>query len=162
MTINTADLCDAHESSISVADPLFQDFGGIESFHGKITTVRCFEDNSLIREALKSPGASQVLVVNGGGSMRRALVGDLLAQAGAENQWAGIVVFGCIRDSRIISTIQIGCKALATTPLKTEKKGAGEKDVLVRFANVDFIPGHFLYADKDGIIVSAKDLITNP
>ena len=162
MTINTADLCDAHESSISVADPLFQDFGGIESFHGKITTVRCFEDNSLIREALKSPGASQVLVVNGGGSMRRALVGDLLAQAGAENQWAGIVVFGCIRDSRVISTIQIGCKALATTPLKTEKKGAGEKDVLVRFANVDFIPGHFLYADKDGIIVSAKDLITNP
>ena len=162
MTISTADLCDAHESSISVADPLFQDFGGIESFHGKITTVRCFEDNSLVREALKSPGASQVLVVDGEGSMCRALVGDLLAQAGAENQWAGIVVFGCIRDSRVISTIQIGCKALATTPLKTEKKGAGEKDVLVRFANVDFIPGHFLYADKDGIIVSAKDLITHP
>ncbi|MCY4421191.1 MAG: ribonuclease E activity regulator RraA [Gammaproteobacteria bacterium] len=161
MIVNTADLCDAHEPSVSVAEPLFQDFGGIESFHGKIATVRCFEDNSLVREALRSPGARQVLVVDGGGSRRRALVGDLLAQAGADNQWAGIIVFGCIRDSHVISTIQIGCKALATIPLKTEKKGAGEKDIPVRFASVDFIPGHFLYADKDGIIVSEKSLIAD-
>lgn len=161
MTINTADLCDAHESSVSVAEPLFQDFGGVESFHGKISTVRCFEDNSLVREALKSPGDAQVLVIDGAGSRRRALVGDLLAQAGADNQWAGIVVFGCIRDSQVISTIPIGCKALATVPLKTEKKGAGEKDVPVHFANVDFVPGHFLYADKDGIIVSEENLITS-
>ncbi len=159
MTIHTADLCDAHESSIAVAEPLFRDFGGMASFHGKISTVRCFEDNSLVREALRSPGAEQVLVVDGAGSRRRALVGDLLARAGAENQWAGIVVFGCIRDSQAISAIPIGCKALAAVPLKTEKKGAGEKNVPVHFANVDFVPGHFLYADKDGIIVSEKNLI---
>ena len=162
MQINTAGLCDAYESSISVAEPLFRDFGGLGSFHGKITTVKCFEDNSLVREVLKSPGAGHVLVIDGGGSKRRALVGDVLAQAGADNHWAGMVVYGCIRDSSIIATIKIGCKAIASGPLKTEKKGAGTKDVPVRFSGVDFIPGHFLYADKDGIIVSPKNLLTTP
>ncbi|MCY4641728.1 MAG: ribonuclease E activity regulator RraA [Gammaproteobacteria bacterium] len=160
MQIHTADLCDANESSVSVAEPLFRDFGGLVSFYGKISTVKCFEDNSLVREALKGPGAGHVLVVDGGGSTRRALVGDILAQSGADNHWAGIVVYGCIRDSGIIATIKIGCKAVATVPLKTEKKGAGEKDVPVHFANVDFIPGQFLYADEDGIIVSKKNLLT--
>lgn len=159
MRFKTADLCDDHESSISIAQPLFRDFGGNTSFCGKISTVKCFEDNSLVREALKSPGAGQVLVIDGGGSTRRSLVGDLLAQAGAENNWAGIVVYGCIRDSGVIATINIGCKAIATLPLKTDKKGIGEKDVSVHFADVDFIPGQFLYADEDGIIVSPKDLL---
>ncbi len=159
MQFTTADLCDEHESRISVAQPLFRNYGGNTSYCGKISTIKCFEDNSLVREALKSPGAGRVLVIDGGGSTRRALVGDLLAQAGADNNWAGIVVYGCIRDSGVIATINIGCKAIATLPLKTDKKGIGEKDIPVHFADVDFIPGQFLYADEDGIIVSTKDLL---
>ncbi len=159
MQFTTADLCDEHESRISVAQPLFRNYGGNTSYCGKISTIKCFEDNSLVREALKSPGAGRVLVIDGGGSTRRALVGDLLAQAGADNNWAGIVVYGCIRDSGVIATINIGCKAIATLPLKTEKKGIGEKEIPVHFADVDFIPGQFLYADEVGIIVSTKDLL---
>lgn len=159
MQFKTADLCDKHGNEISVTQPIFRDFGGNISFCGKISTVKCFEDNSLVREALKSPGDGQVLVIDGGGSTRRALVGDLLAQAGADNHWAGIVVYGCIRDSGVIATINIGCKALATLPLKTEKKGIGETNISVHFADVDFVPGHFLYADEDGIIVSPKNLL---
>ncbi len=159
MEFKTADLCDEHENSISVAQPLFRDYGGVKTFCGKISTVKCFEDNSLVREALKSPGNGQVLVVDGGGSTRRALVGDLLAQAGADNNWAGILVYGCIRDSEVIATIDIGCKAIGSLPLKTDKKGIGEKDVAVHFADVDFVPGHYLYADEDGVIVSTQDLL---
>lgn len=159
MQFKTADLCDAHEDIIAVAQPLFRDYGGNTSFCGKISTIKCFEDNSLVRETLKKPGAGQVLVIDGYGSTRRALVGDLLAQAGADNDWAGIVVYGCIRDAGIIATIKIGCKALATVPLKTEKKGVGERDVPVCFADIKFVPGQFLYADEDGIIVSPKDLL---
>ena len=160
MQFKTADLCDAHESVISVAQPLFRNYGGNRSFYGTIRTVKCFEDNSLVREMLQAPGTGQVLVIDGGGSTRRALVGDLLAQAGADNGWAGIVVYGCIRDADVIATIKIGCKALATMPLKTEKKGAGEKNVPVRFAEIELIPDQFLYADEDGIIVSPKDLLS--
>ncbi len=159
MQFKTADLCDEYEDSVSVAQPLFRDYGGKISFHGKIVTIKCFEDNSLVREALKSPGDGNVLVVDGEGSTRRALVGDLLAQAGANNQWAGIVVNGCIRDSEVISTINIGCKAIGTLPLKTEKKGLGEKNVPVHFADVNFIPDQYLYADEDGIIVSPSNLL---
>ena len=160
MSFKTADLCDDHEGKISVAQPLFKDYGGNISFAGEIFTIKCFEDNSLVREALKSPGQGKVLVIDGGGSTRRALVGDLLAQAGANNQWAGILVYGCIRDSGVIATINIGCKALGTLPMKTDKKGIGEKDLTVHFADVDFVPGHFLYADEDGIIVSASNLLS--
>lgn len=159
MQFKTADLCDAHEDVISVAQPLFCNYGGNTSFCGKISTIKCFEDNSLVREILKRPGTGQVLVIDGGGSTRRALVGDLLAQAGADNRWAGIVVYGCIRDAEVIATIKIGCKALATIPLKTEKKGTGEKDIPVYFADIEFIPNQFLYADKDGVIVSPEDLL---
>ncbi len=159
MQFKTADLCDEHEGNISVAQPLFKDYGGNISFTGEIYTVKCFEDNSLVREALKSPGNGKVLVIDGGGSTRRALVGDLLAQAGADNSWSGIVVNGCIRDSGVIATINIGCKALGTLPMKTDKKGIGEKDLTIHFADVDFVPGHYLYADEDGIIVSATDLL---
>ncbi len=159
MSFKTADLCDDHEGKILVAQPLFRDYGGSTSFCGKIFTIKCFEDNSLVREALKTPGEGRVLVVDGGGSTRRALVGDLLAQAGADNNWSGIVVNGCIRDSEVIAKINIGCKALGTLPMKTDKKGIGEKNLLVHFADVDFTPGHYLYADEDGIIVSATSLL---
>ncbi len=160
MQFKTADLCDDHEGKVSVAQPLFRDYGGNISFAGEIFTIKCFEDNSLVREALKSPGEGKVLVIDGGGSTRRALVGDLLAQAGADNKWSGIVVNGCIRDSGVIATINIGCKALGTLPMKTDKKGIGEKGLTVHFADVDFVPGHYLYADEDGVIVSSTNLIS--
>ena len=154
----TADLCDEHSDTLSVAAPMFRDYGQRISFDGQITTVKCFEDNSLVREQLETQGNGRVLVVDGGGSMRCAMVGDMLAKLGADNNWSGILVYGCIRDSGVIATIDIGVKAMATHPLKSVKKGVGDVDVPVHFADTDFIPGHFLYADEDGVIVAPKAL----
>ena len=118
----TADLCDEHSDTLSVAAPMFRDYGQRISFDGQITTVKCFEDNSLVREQLETQGNGRVLVVDGGGSMRCAMVGDMLAKLGADNNWSGILVYGCIRDSGVIATIDIGVKAMATHPLKSVKK----------------------------------------
>ena len=155
----TADLCDDHSDQLSVAAPMFRDYGQRISFGGPITTVKCFEDNSLVRQQLENPGEGRVLVVDGGGSMRCAMVGDMLAKLGADNDWNGIIVYGCIRDSGVIATLDIGVKAMATHPLKSVKKGIGEIDVPVHFADVDFIPGQFVYADEDGIILSPTALV---
>jgi regulator of ribonuclease activity A len=138
---------------------MFNDFGGEISFSGSISTVKCFEDNSFVRSQLEQPGKGRVLVVDGGGSLRCALVGDVLAQMGADNGWAGIVVYGCIRDSGVIAEIELGVKAIDTLPLKSVKKNVGEVDVTVHFADADFIPGHYLYADEDGIILAAEKLV---
>ena len=154
----TADLCDEHSGSLSIAQPLFRDYGKKISFAGEISTVKCFEDNSLVRKQLEQPGNGRVLVVDGGGSTRCAMVGDILAQMGSDNGWSGIIVYGCIRDSGVIATIDIGVKAIGTLPLKSVKKGEGDIDVKVHFADVDFIPGHFAYADEDGIITSSTSL----
>ncbi len=154
----TADLCDDHSDSLSIAQPLFNDYGKNISFCGEISTVKCFEDNSLVRKQLEQPGKSRVLVIDGGGSTRCAMVGDILAQMGADNGWSGIIVYGCIRDSGVIATINIGVKAMGTMPLKSVKKGEGDIDIPVHFADVDFIPGHFAYADEDGVILSANKL----
>ncbi len=155
----TADLCDEHSDYLSIAQPLFNDYGQKISFGGEISTVKCFEDNSLVRKQLELPGKGRVLVVDGGGSTRCAMVGDILAQMGADNGWSGIIVYGCIRDSGVIATIDLGVKAMGTLPLKSVKKGEGEIDVTVHFADVDFVPGHYAYADEDGIILSAKPLV---
>ena len=125
-----------------------------------MVTVKVFEDNVLVREALETDGQQRVLVVDGGGSTRCALVGDRLAQLAYNNRWAGIVVNGCIRDSEEISGITVGVKALHAVPRKSSKEGAGERDVLVHFAGITFTPGHCLYADPDGIIVTDQDLLT--
>ncbi len=154
----TADLCDDHSDALSIAQPMFSDYGKNIAFSGQISTVKCFEDNSLVRKQLEQPGHGRVLVVDGGGSTRCAMVGDILAQMGADNGWNGIIVYGCIRDSGVISTINIGVKAIGTMPLKSVKKGEGEVDIRVHFADVDFIPGHFVYADEDGIILSATSI----
>ena len=138
---------------------MFNDFGGEISFSGPISTVKCFEDNSFVRSQLEQPGQGRVLVVDGGGSLRCALLGDMLAQMGADNGWAGIVVYGCIRDSGIIAEIEIGVKAIDTLPLKSVKNNVGEVDISVHFADADFIPGHYLYADEDGIILAAEKLV---
>jgi regulator of ribonuclease activity A len=154
----TADLCDEYSDSLSIAQPLFQDYGKNISFSGQISTVKCFEDNSLVRKQLEQAGNGRVLVVDGGGSTRCAMVGDILAQMGADNGWNGIIVYGCIRDSGVISMINLGVKAIGTMPIKSVKKGEGEIDIAVHFADVDFIPGDYVYADEDGIIISKKAL----
>lgn len=159
MNFKTADLCDEFESLVWVAAPLFHNYGGLASFHGQIVTVKVFEDNVLVREALETQGLQRVLVVDGGASTRCALAGDSLAQLAGDNGWAGIVVNGCIRDSVEIAKIPIGLEALGTAPKKSAKKGTGERDVRVRFAGVTFTPGQYLYADADGIILSKNYLL---
>ncbi len=159
MSFKTPDLCDEFEESVRVANPLFRDFGGAGSFHGPIATVRVFEDNVLLREELETEGQRRVLVVDGGGSTRCALLGDRLARFAYENGWAGIVINGCIRDSEEISRITVGVKDLHAVPRRSAKRGVGERDVPVSFAGITFTPGHYLYADADGIVVAERDLL---
>lgn len=159
MDIKTADICDEHGDSMRIADPVFLAFGARSSFGGPITTLRVFEDNVLVRRALEEKGEGRVLVVDGSASLRCALLGDQLAALAAENHWAGVVINGCIRDSADIAKIDIGVRALATMPLKSRKLGKGERDIPVAFAGVLFEPGSYLYADEDGIVVSADPLI---
>lgn len=154
----TTDLCDAHEDKVRVVDPMFASYGGRHTFHGRIATLKLFEDNSLVRKAVESAGEGRVLVIDGGGSLRRALVGDQLAALAVKNGWSGIVVYGCIRDSRAIGEMDIGVFALDTHPMKTVKRNVGESDVPVSFGSVTFTPGEWLYADDDGLIVSAGPL----
>ena len=159
MNFKTADLCDEFSEQLQIAEPGLRDFGGKKRFSGKIITLKLLEDNSLVRAALDNDGTGQVLVVDGGGSLRCALLGDILAGKAVKNNWDGIIISGCIRDSADIALMNIGVKAVATHPLKSVKKGAGELDVVVTFSGVIFRPGEFLYADEDGLIVSSKDLI---
>ncbi len=159
MTFKTADLCDAHSDQVQIAEPVFGDFGGTVAFHGQISTVKCFEDNSLVRAAFETPGAGRVLVVDGGGSLRCALIGDQMAALAKKNGWTGAIVNGCVRDSADVAGIEIGLKALATHPRRSFKKGVGDRDIPVRFADVTFTPGHYVYADEDGVIVSGEPLL---
>ena len=158
MTKPTADLCDEYGDALRVVAPIFRDYGARIAFAGRVSTLKVHEDNSLVRSALEEPGDGRVLVVDGGGSRRCALVGDKLAALGADNGWAGIVVYGCIRDAEPISQIEIGVKAIATNPRKSVKKGAGDRDIVVRFGEVTISPGDFLYADRDGIVLSDRQL----
>lgn len=155
MEFATTDLCDAHESSVQVAEPIFLDFGGRERFAGPIATLDVFEDNVLVRAALESPGEGRILVVNGGGSTQKALVGDTLAGIGADNGWAGIVIYGAVRDTAQTRHIDIGLRALAACPRRPAKEGFGQRDEPVNFAGVTFHPSDWLYADADGIVVSS-------
>ena len=158
MNLKTADLCDRFENRVRIVELPLRDFGGVRSFSGRIETVKTFEDNSLVRTCVGEAGEGRVLVVDGGGSMRRALLGDLLAEMAVANGWSGLVIHGCIRDSEAIGRMNLGVKALGTHPLKTVKRDLGERGVPVRFGGVDFLPGHFLYADEDGILVSEEPL----
>jgi len=158
MSKRTADLYDQYGDRLQVVEPLFRHFGVKPSFFGPIATVKVFEDNSLVRAELETPGQNRVLVVDGGGSLRCALVGDLLAELAINNGWAGLLVFGCIRDSATINKMDIGIKALNTNPAKSLKLGAGQRDLPVKFAQTTFTPGAFLYADEDGIVVAVKEL----
>lgn len=153
------DLCDQHGDALQVADPLFHDFGGKPLFYGQAVTLSCYEDNSLVRELVSRPGQGRVMVIDGGGSLRRALLGDQLAIKAAEQGWEGIVIFGAVRDVGTLATLALGVKALAACPVKTEKLGQGELDAVVSFAGVTIHPGDYVYADLNGVLVSATRLI---
>ena len=159
MSFKTADLCDGNSDSLQICEPMFSSFGGRPRFSGRISTIKCFEDNSLVREAVAEPGDGRVLVVDAGGSRRCAMLGDLLAAKAAANGWSGVLMYGLIRDSADIAGMDLGVKALGTYPLKSVKKGIGERDVAVKFAGVTFVPGHYLYADEDGIVCSEAALL---
>ena len=154
------DLCDIHGDAVNVLEPLFAGFGGIESFGGPVVTIKCFEDNSLVAEQLSRPGHGHVLVVDGGGSLRCALLGDNLARAGADNGWAGVLIFGCVRDVQELAEIPLGVQALGPHPRRTVKRGIGDLNVPVSFAGVTIRPGEFVYADSNGVIASPVALIT--
>jgi len=162
MNFTTADLCDAFGSAVHPAAPLFREFGGAAGFCGPIATVQVSDDNALVREALETAGRGRVLVVDGGGSTRCALLGGRLAQLAHANGWAGVVINGCVRDSSEIARLPVGVRALAAVPRKSGKTGAGKTNVPVEFAGVAFTPGHWLYADADGIVVAAKNLLAPP
>jgi regulator of ribonuclease activity A len=158
LDFKTADLCDAFNGQVEVVEGLFWDYGGAMRFCGVVETVSAFEDNSRVRECVEQPGDGKVLVIDGGASMRRAMLGDLLAEKAVANGWNGVLVNGCIRDAAAIAQMNLGVKALGTHPRKTEKRGLGEHNVQVRFGGVTFVPGHYLYADEDGIIVAQRPL----
>eukprot|EP01061_Rhynchopus_euleeides_P042323 TRINITY_DN73867_c0_g1_i1.p1 TRINITY_DN73867_c0_g1~~TRINITY_DN73867_c0_g1_i1.p1 ORF type:complete len:215 (+),score=13.83 TRINITY_DN73867_c0_g1_i1:37-645(+) len=155
--IATADLCDLHEDAIIYPkSALFRDFGGRLEFQGTVSTIKCFEDNSLVKEAVEEDGRGRVLVIDGAGSLDRALVGDMIAAKAVRNGWEGVFVHGCIRDAAEIAKLDIGVKALGTNPRKTPKKGQGLRDVPVSFAGVLIEPGMRLVADLDGVVLFPK------
>ncbi len=163
MTFKTPDLCDQFEvelgKTVRVVAPMFKCFGARKAFSGRIVTLKLHEDNSLVRTAFGENGEGKVLVIDGGGSLRCALVGDQLAILAQKNGWEGVVVYGCIRDSGDINGIDIGVRALDTHPQKSIKKNVGDREVAVTFGGVTFNPGEHIYVDEDGVIVSASPLI---
>lgn len=154
----TPDLCDANPGEVEVLEPVFTNYGGRRSFGGKIVTIKCFEDNSLIKLHASKPGKGKVMVVDGGGSLKKSLLGDMIATNAVKNGWEGFIIYGCIRDIDTIAELDLGVQALNSIPLKTEKLGVGELNVPIEFAGVSFKPGAFIYADNNGIITSAKAL----
>lgn len=158
MPIVTPDLCDDYPEILAV-EPGFRNFGGVDNFGGEIVTVKCFEDNSVVKEQVALPGHGKVMVVDGGGSKRAALLGDMLAEKAVSNGWAGLIIYGCIRDVDVIARTELGVQALGSHPRKTEKHGVGQLNVPVTFGGVTFHPGHFVYADNNGIVVSEKALV---
>lgn len=158
MPIATTDLCDAHGESVRVVAPLFRDFGKVRHFAGTIATIKVFEDNVLVRAALEQPGEGRVLVVDGGGSLRCALMGDIIARLAVDSGWAAVVINGCVRDAEAIGELALGVRALGTHPRKSGKKGWGERDVPLSFGGVTFRPGEWLCADADGIVVAEQPL----
>ncbi len=165
MNVATADLCDAFEDRLTdgrlrVVEPGLLSFGRRRSFSGQVRTLKLFEDNSLLAQAVKRPGSGNVLVVDGGGSPQRALLGGNLAKAAADNGWSGIIVFGAVRDVDEIDACDIGVRALAVCPRRSLKRGTGEIDVVVEFLGARLRPGEWVYADRDGVVVSTEQMQT--
>lgn len=158
MKYSTPDLCDLYPALVRIAEPLFRNYGGRRSFGGEVVTIRCFEDNSFVKETAGKPGQGKVMVVDGGGSVRKALLGDLIAETAFKNGWEGLIIYGAVRDVDAIESLDLGVMAIASIPLRTERKGLGEMNVPVTFAGVTFSPGEYVYADSTGILVSPEPL----
>jgi regulator of ribonuclease activity A len=154
MTLSTCDISDKLHPNVQYLEPVYKSFGLKKSFSGRIVTVKCFEDNSLVEEALNRNGKGSVLVIDAGGSMMCAMLGDKRAFDAIRNDWEGIIVFGLIRDSAAINLMPIGIRALGVCPLKSVKKGIGKRGLNVSFSNVKFTPDQYIYADEDGVIVT--------
>jgi regulator of ribonuclease activity A len=162
MSCATTDLCDAYPD-LQVCAPVLRDYGGQNAFHGRIATLKVFEDNALVRSTLELPGEGRVLVVDGGGSLRCALVGGQLGELAVKNGWVGLVVYGCVRDTAELAALPLGVRALATHPRKSEKGlHGGEFGRVLNFADVRFAPGAWLYADADGIVLAPQAVHGNP
>jgi regulator of ribonuclease activity A len=155
----TADLCDEYSQLIRVLDPLFRNYGGTDRFSGPVETVQVYEDNAVVREKLETQGRGRVLVVDGGGSLRCALVGGRMGQLAQRNGWSGLLINGCVRDTVELARITIGIRALNSVPLRSAKEGKGRVGATVNFAGVSFAPGKVLYADADGMIVADHQLV---
>lgn len=152
--IATADISDIHDKDVQSCDIQFRNYGGKVEFCGEIQTISCFQDNGLVKKTLNSPGEGKVLVVDGHASMHTALMGDMIAAAGVKNGWVGVIINGPIRDSAEVATMDFGCKALGTNPRKSNKDGVGEENIVLRLGGIEFVPGHYVYADSDGVVVS--------
>ena len=162
MTFATPDLFDHHADQLHVCSPVFRDFGKATRFCGPIRTLKVFESFGITKSTLATDGEGHILVIDGGGSLRCAMLGDKLVQLAIDHNWKGVVLNGCLRDSAAISALPIGIKALNTNPTRPSLEGEGQLDIPIRFADVTFHPGHFLYADADGIVVSEKNLTKSP
>ena len=158
MFIDTSELCDLYAEQVDVVEPIFSSFGGVSNFYGKVTTVKCFEGNGLIAEVLEENGEGRVLVVDGGGAVRRGLIDVELAQLAVDNGWEGIIVYGAVRQIQQLENLDIGIHALAPIPVSADESGAGESDVPVNFGGVTFFPEDYIYADLTGIILSQEPL----
>jgi len=158
MFIDTSELCDLYAEQVDVVEPIFSSFGGVSNFYGKVTTVKCFESNGLIAEVLEENGEGRVLVIDGGGAVRRGLIDAELAQLAVDNGWEGIVVYGAVRQIQQLENLDIGIHALAPIPVRADESSAGESDVPVNFGGVTFFPEDYIYADLTGVILSQEPL----
>ncbi|WP_144211373.1 ribonuclease E activity regulator RraA [Shewanella donghaensis] len=158
MEYNTSELCDMYLDVVDVVEPMFSNYGGCSSFGGSISTIKCFEDNGLIADALQAEGEGKVLLVDGGGSMRRALIDASIAEIAVANKWEGIIVYGSVRDVDTLEEMDIGIQALASIPIGADANGVGEVEVPVNFGGVTFLPCDHIYADNTGIILSPEPL----
>jgi regulator of ribonuclease activity A len=158
MIRSICDLCDAQGDLVQVAAAVFTEYGGVRSFHGPVATLRCHEDNLLLKRTLATPGNGRVMVVDGGGSLKRALFGDVLAGLAVQHGWAGVIINGAVRDVENTRDMPVGVRALAICPRRPAQLGSGELEVPLHFAGVDFAPGMFVYADLNGLIVSPRAL----
>ncbi|EGT78229.1 Regulator of ribonuclease activity A [Haemophilus haemolyticus M21127] len=158
MFIDTSELCDLYAEQVDVVEPIFSSFGGVSNFYGKVTTVKCFESSGLIAEVLEENGEGRVLVIDGGGAVRRGLIDAELAQLAVDNGWEGIIVYGAVRQIQQLENLDIGIHALAPIPVSADESTAGESDVPVNFGGVTFFPEDYIYADLTGIILSQEPL----
>lgn len=158
MPLLTADLIDAYGDKLQSCNAQFRQFGGRRFYHGPVRTIKTLEDNALVKQVLAEPGNGAVLVIDGGGSLRTALMGDLIASSAQQNGWAGVVIYGAVRDSAALGGLDLGVKALGTNPRKSSKNGTGQIDGIVSFGGVDFAPGQWVYSDEDGLVVSPDRL----